>query len=139
MLLPWILYHNLLQSARTSGIMFYHSDTVSKILLYPGVARVVLEYGSAYPSEKQAKPGKHWDMGVCGICPQRRIAPALGFDHRNDHRQENFKIRYPGIAQLVARVVWDHQVGGSSPSTRTKGSLKSAISEGYSLIQRRIF
>ena len=25
----------------------------------------------------------------------------------------------PGIAQLVARVVWDHQVGGSSPSTRT--------------------
>ena len=26
---------------------------------------------------------------------------------------------YPGIAQLVARVVWDHQVGGSSPSTRT--------------------
>ena len=25
----------------------------------------------------------------------------------------------PSIAQLVARVVWDHQVGGSSPFTRT--------------------
>lgn len=32
-------------------------------------------------------------------------------------RKEHLK--YPGIAQLVARVVWDHQVGGSSPSTRT--------------------
>lgn len=42
-------------------------------------------------------------------------------------------IKYPGIAQLVARVVWDHQVGGSSPSTRTITPLKSMISEGSSL------
>ena len=27
---------------------------------------------------------------------------------------------YRGIAQLVAHVVWDHGVGGSSPSTPTK-------------------
>ena len=33
---------------------------------------------------------------------------------------------YPGIAQLVARVVWDHQVGGSSPSTRTIKRRKTA-------------
>ena len=33
----------------------------------------------------------------------------------NERRQ----LKNPGIAQLVARVVWDHQVGGSSPSTRT--------------------
>ena len=26
---------------------------------------------------------------------------------------------YPGVAQLVARVVWDHQAAGSNPVTRT--------------------
>ena len=30
------------------------------------------------------------------------------------------KIEYPGIAQLVARVVRDHEAVGSSPATRTK-------------------
>ena len=29
-------------------------------------------------------------------------------------------ISYPGVAQLVARVVWDHQAAGSNPVTRTK-------------------
>lgn len=27
---------------------------------------------------------------------------------------------YPGVAQLVAHVVWDHGVVGSSPTTRTR-------------------
>ena len=45
---------------------------------------------------------------------------------------ESAETSQPGVAQLVARVVWDHQVGGSSPSTRTKSSLKSAISESFS-------
>ncbi len=26
----------------------------------------------------------------------------------------------PGVAQLVARMVWDHDAGGSNPSTRTQ-------------------
>ena len=26
---------------------------------------------------------------------------------------------FPGVAQLVARVVWDHQAAGSNPVTRT--------------------
>ena len=26
---------------------------------------------------------------------------------------------YPGVAQLVARVVWDHDAAGSNPVTRT--------------------
>lgn len=30
------------------------------------------------------------------------------------------KTKYPGVAQLVARVVWDHQAAGSNPVTRTK-------------------
>ena len=29
----------------------------------------------------------------------------------------------PGVAQLVARVVWDHQAAGSNPVTRTSGTL----------------
>ena len=49
-----------------------------------------------------------------------------------DHSRRKTSTSYPGVAQLVARVVWDHQVGGSSPSTRTKSSLKSAISESFS-------
>ncbi len=39
---------------------------------------------------------------------------------------------YPGVAQLVARVVWDHQAAGSNPVTRTKTPLKSLISAGFS-------
>ena len=35
------------------------------------------------------------------------------------HSQQNRKIQYPGVVQLVARVVWDHQAAGSSPVTRT--------------------
>ena len=33
----------------------------------------------------------------------------------------NRKSKYPGVAQLVARVVWDHQAAGSNPVTRTIG------------------
>ena len=33
--------------------------------------------------------------------------------------------RYPGVAQLVARVVWDHQAGRSSRPTRTSSSQAS--------------
>ena len=27
---------------------------------------------------------------------------------------------FPGVAQLVARVVWDHEAAGSNPVTRTR-------------------
>ena len=38
----------------------------------------------------------------------------------------------PGVAQMVERVVWDHEAAGSKPVTRTKNPLKSAISEDFS-------
>ena len=38
---------------------------------------------------------------------------------------------YPGVAQLVARVVWDHQAAGSNPVTRTRYCIKTAISGGF--------
>lgn len=32
---------------------------------------------------------------------------------------EAFGIEYPGVAQMVERVVWDHEAAGSRPVTRT--------------------
>ena len=42
------------------------------------------------------------------------------------------EIEYPGIAKLVSRLVWDQETVRSSRTTRTKISLKSLISEGFS-------
>ena len=38
---------------------------------------------------------------------------------------DNTASNYPGVAQLVARLIWDQEAAGSSPVTRTKKSLKS--------------
>ena len=65
-------------------------------------------------------------------CPAtpRRLPQETGFDQRIDHRQENFESRriraiivttkYPGVAQLVARLLWEQDAAGSNPVTRTK-------------------
>ena len=37
-----------------------------------------------------------------------------------DHQPQAKQKTYPGVAQLGARVVWDHQAAGSIPVTRTK-------------------
>ena len=42
------------------------------------------------------------------------------------------KTEYPGLAQLVARLLWEQDVGSSSLPSRTKTPLKSMISEGFS-------
>ena len=42
------------------------------------------------------------------------------------------KNEYPGVVQLIERVVWDHEAESLSLSTRTKIPLKSLISEGFS-------
>ena len=43
------------------------------------------------------------------------------------------KSKYPGIAKLVSRLVWDQETVRSSRTTRTKIPLKSTISEGFFL------
>ncbi len=39
--------------------------------------------------------------------------------HLRYNTQAQQKTDYPGVAQLVARLVWDQDAGGSNPSTRT--------------------
>ena len=43
------------------------------------------------------------------------------------------EIEYPGVVQLIERVVWDHEAASLSLATRTKSPLKSWISEGFFL------
>ena len=50
---------------------------------------------------------------------------------------ESAETSQPGVAQLVARVVWDHQVGGSSPSTRTMQSV--LIGSEYPVMDTLLF
>ena len=60
------------------------------------------------------------------------------FDHRQKildfplRRGIMAEIEYPGIAQLVARLIWVQEAERSNRSTRTKPPLKSLISEGVS-------
>ena len=49
------------------------------------------------------------------------------------HRDIMAEIKYPGIAKLVSRLVWDQETVRSSRTTRTKIPLKSLISEGFFL------
>ena len=43
------------------------------------------------------------------------------------------KTAYPGVVQLIERVVWDHEAESLSLSTRTKIPLTSLITEGFFL------
>ena len=49
------------------------------------------------------------------------------------HRDIMAEIKYPGIAKLVSRLVWDQETVRSSRTTRTKSPLKLLISEGFFL------
>ena len=63
-----------------------------------------------------------------------------------DYRQLKTSISYPGVAQMVERVVWDHEAAGSKPVTRTRKPAEiirfqrvsyvncSIFSKSYSLI-----
>lgn len=44
----------------------------------------------------------------------------MTFDHMFDHFAKNSLISYPGVAQLVGRLVWDQDAASSSLATRTR-------------------
>ncbi len=44
---------------------------------------------------------------------------------------ENKNSSFRGVAQLVARVVWDHQAAGSNPVTPTSLNVHNATEHSY--------
>ena len=48
------------------------------------------------------------------------------------------KQEYPGVAQLVARVVWDHEAAGSNPVTRTMKKEGTVGSPLFSCFKGRV-
>ena len=95
---------------------------------YPGVAQLVAhviwvrEAGvrAAFPQN----PGKLWDATADGVLPLAGNWSKTGVDPIFDH---SWKIPYPGVAQLVARLLWEQDAGSSSLPTRTKNRLKTDV------------
>ena len=50
------------------------------------------------------KPGKTWESWADSTFPLAGNWSKIGVDHMFDH---NWKISYPGVAQLVARLLWE--------------------------------
>ena len=50
-------------------------------------------------------PGKLWDAKADGVLPLAGNWSKTGADPIFDH---SWKIPYPGVAQLVARLLWEH-------------------------------
>ena len=74
------------------------------------------------------KPGKPWDSWADIIFPVAGNWSKIGVDHMFDH---NWKISYPGVAQLVARLLWEQDAGSSSLPTRTKTRPNLVIWAGF--------
>ena len=76
-----------------------------------------------------------------GLLGKPRRNPALTTWMTTDRKNLDFpvcrgimaEIEYPGVAQLVARQLWELDVVRSSRTTRTKIPLKLLISEGFFL------
>ena len=62
------------------------------------------------------KTGKPWESWADSTFPLAGNWSKIGVDHMFDH---NWKISYPGVAQLVARLLWEQDAGSSSLPTRT--------------------
>ena len=77
---------------------------------YPGVAQLVARL--LWEREAQAravvlgKPGKPWDSWADSTFHLAGNWSKIGVDHMFDH---NWKISYPGVAQLVARLLWERE------------------------------
>ena len=54
----------------------------------------------------------------------------MSLRHRNISREKR-NVKKRGIAQMVARVVWDHEAAGSSPATPTTISGSGSVVERH--------
>ena len=100
---------------------------------YPGlaqlVARVVWEREAGVRATLPKNPGKLWDAKADGVLPLAGNWSKTGVDPIFDH---SWKIPYPGVAQLVARLLWEQDAGSSSLPTRTKNRLKTDVLRRFS-------
>ena len=80
------------------------------------VARLLWEREARVRATALGKPGKPWDSWADSTFPVAGNWSKIGVDHMFDH---NWKISYPGVAQLVARLLWEQDAGSSSLPTRT--------------------
>ena len=76
-------------------------------------------------------------MQVFGTLRKRKIAWILRLTTVCPTSTQKLKKlnRYPGVAQLGARVVWDHQAAGSIPVTRTKKAQESMFLSLFSIYE----
>ena len=88
------------------------------------VARVVWEREAGVRATLSQNPGKLWDAKADGVLPLAGNWSKTGVDPIFDH---SWKIPYPGVAQLVARLLWEQDAGSSSLPTRTKNRLKTDV------------
>ena len=76
---------------------------------YPGVAQLVgrdiWEREARVRAEVLGKPEKPWDTWADSTFPLAGNWSKIGVDHMFDH---NWKTSYPGVAQLVARLLWEN-------------------------------
>ena len=88
---------------------------------YPGVAQlvahVIWEREAGVRATLSQNPGKLWDAQADGVLPLAGNWSKTGVDPIFDH---SWKIPYQGVAQLVARLLWEQDAGSSSLPTRTK-------------------
>ena len=116
------------------------SQTISNPGLAQLVARVVWEQEARVQVSPAPNPGMPRDRRVCGLFLPAGNWSKTGADHMFDHSWKNFisgisavgsagglgaqalpgKIKYRGVAQLVARLLWEQEARGSSPRTPTR-------------------
>ena len=98
----------------------------SALMMFDKHANLKYKFGSAVPVSEPSKtetPEALVTRAIVGFyhpsksTPKLHLTTALTTD---SEISRNRKSKYPGVAQLVARVVWDHQAAGSNPVTRTK-------------------
>ena len=94
------------------------------------VARLLWEREAQVRAVALGKPGKPWDSWADSTLHLAGNWSKIGVDHMFDH---NWKISYPGVAQLVARLLWEQDAGSSSLPTRTKTLQNLLILQSFSL------
>ena len=74
------------------------------------VARLLWEREAGVRAALLQNPGKLWDAKADGVLPLAGNWSKTGVDPIFDH---SWKIPYPGVAQLVARLLWEKPPGQS--------------------------